>query len=110
MLTEDIDTLRTIDRQLELYQEDMRKQFAYHLDRIENIIAKMNARGDEFFEDTIRIGRVFDLMNSDKIRAEFERTVTRDTEDQIEATVQELIDWLIERDLKMYEVGEGTPL
>ena len=37
----DIETLRTIDRQLELYQEDMRKQFAYHLDRIENIIAKM---------------------------------------------------------------------
>ena len=32
-------------------------------------------RGDEFFEETIRIGRIFDLLNKDKIRGEFERQV-----------------------------------
>ncbi len=103
VLTEDIDTLRTIDRQLELYQEDMRKQFAYHLDRIENIIGKMNVRGDEFFEDTIRIGRVIDLMNKDKIKAEFERKVVGDTEEEIDSTVNELIDWMVEQDLRTWE-------
>ena len=107
VLTEDIDTLRTIDRQLELYQEDMRKQFAYHLERIENIIGKMNARGDEFFEDTIRIGRVLDLMNSDKIRGEFERKVVGDTEAEIDATVDELIDWMVEQDLRTWEAING---
>ena len=107
VLTEDIETLRTIDRQLELYQEDMRKQFAYHLDRIENIIAKMNARGDDFFEDTIRIGRVFDLMNKDKIKAEFEKKVVGDTEDEIDATVNELIDWMVEQDLRTWEAING---
>lgn len=107
VLTEDIETLRTIDRQLELYQEDMRKQFAYHLDRIENIIGKMNARGDEFFEDTIRLGRVIDLMNKDKIKAEFERKVVGDTEDEIDATVNELIDWMVEQDLRTWESING---
>ncbi|MEZ4506775.1 MAG: dynamin family protein [Thermomicrobiales bacterium] len=107
VLTEDIDTLRTIDRQLELYQEDMRKQFAYHLDRIENIIGKMNARGDDFFEDTIRIGRVIDLMNKDKIKAEFERKVVGDTEEEIDATVNELIDWMVEQDLRTWEAING---
>jgi small GTP-binding protein len=107
VLTEDIDTLRTIDRQLELYQEDMRKQFEYHLDRIENIIGKMNARGDEFFEDTIRIGRVIDLMNKDKIKAEFERKVVGDTEEEIDATVNELIDWMVEQDLRTWESING---
>lgn len=107
VLSEDIDTLRTIDRQLELYQEDMRKQFAYHLERIENIIGKMNARGDEFFEDTIRIGRVLDLMNSDKIRGEFERKVVGDTETEIDATVDELIDWMVEQDLRTWESING---
>jgi small GTP-binding protein len=107
VLTEHIDTLRTIDRQLELYQEDMRKQFAYHLDRIENIIGKMNARGDEFFEDTIRIGRVIDLMNKDKIKAEFERKVVGDTEDEIDSTVNELIDWMVEQDLRTWEAING---
>jgi hypothetical protein len=107
ILTEDIETLRTIDRQLELYQEDMRKQFAYHLDRIENIIGKMNARGDDFFEDTIRIGRVFDLMNKDKIKAEFEKRVVGDTEEEIDATVNELIDWMVEQDLRTWEAING---
>jgi len=107
VLTEDIDTLRTIDRQLELYQEDMRKQFSHHLTRIENIIGKMNARGNEFFEDTIRIGRVLDLMNSDKIRGEFERRVVGDTEAEIDATVDELIDWMVEQDLRTWESING---
>ncbi len=107
VLTEDIATLRTIDRQLELYQEDMRKQFTYHLDRIENIIGKMNARGDDFFEDTIRIGRVFDLLNKDKIKAEFEKKVVGDTEEEIDATVNELIDWMVEQDLRTWEAING---
>jgi GTP-binding protein EngB required for normal cell division len=103
ILKQDIATIETIDRQLLLYQEDMRRQFSYHLTRIENIIGKMNARGDEFFEDTIRIGRVFDLLNSDKIKAEFERKVIGDTERQIDVTINELIDWMVEQDLRTWE-------
>jgi small GTP-binding protein len=103
ILADDVDTIRTIDRQLQLYSEDMRRQFAYHLTRIENIIGRMTARGDEFFEETIRIGRVFDLLNSDKIRSEFERKVVGDTEKQIDVTIHELIDWMVEQDLRTWE-------
>jgi hypothetical protein len=88
---------------LALYQDDMRRQFAYHLTRIENIIGRMNARGDEFFEETIRLGRVFDLLNTDKIRAQFEAQVVGDTEKQIDATINELIDWMVEQDLRTWE-------
>jgi hypothetical protein len=63
----------------------------------------MTGRGDEFFEETIRIGRVFDLLNSDKIRAEFERKVVGDTEKQIDVTIHELIDWMVEQDLRTWE-------
>ena len=103
ILQDDVATIQNIDRQLQLYQEDMRRQFAYHLTRIENVIGKMNARGDEFFEDTIRLGRVFDLLNSDKIRGEFERKVVGDTEKQIDSTINELIDWMVEQDLRTWE-------
>jgi small GTP-binding protein len=103
ILADDVDTIQTIDRQLQLYAEDMRRQFAYHLTRIENVIARMTSRGDEFFEETIRIGRVFDLLNSDKIRAEFERKVVGDTEKQIDVTIHELIDWMVEQDLRTWE-------
>jgi len=103
VLADDVATIQTIDRQLALYQEDMRRQFAYYLTRIENIIGRMNARGDEFFEETIRLGRIFDLLNSDKIRLQFEEKVVGDTEKQIDATINELIDWMVEQDLRTWE-------
>ena len=81
----------------------MRRQFAYHLTRIENIIAKMNARGDEFFEDTIRIGRIFDLLNSDKIQRRIRAQSRRRHREEIDATINELIDWMVEQDLRTWE-------
>ena len=48
------------------------------------LVGDMNARGDEFFEDTIRLGRIFDLIKPEKIREEFERKVVGDTERAIE--------------------------
>jgi small GTP-binding protein len=103
VLDEDLATIDNIERQLALYKDDMRKQFAYHLTRVENIIHRMNSRGDEFFEETIRIGRVFDLMNSDKIKDEFQRKVVGDTERAIDQTIDELIDWMVEQDLRVWE-------
>ena len=103
VLRDDVATIDNIERQLAVYQEDMRKQFRYHLTRIENIVTRMVARGDAFFEETIRLGRIFDLIKSDKIRAEFERVVVADTETRIDATIDELIDWMVEQDLRTWE-------
>lgn len=103
VLREDVQTIENIDRQLALYQEDMRRQFSYHLSRVEAIIAKMITRGDAFFEETIRIGRVFDLLNTDKVRAMFERQVVADTARRIDVTIDELIDWMVEQDLRVWE-------
>jgi small GTP-binding protein len=103
VLTDDLVTIENIDRQLTLYREDMQRQFAYHLTRIENIIHRMNQRGNEFFDETIRIGRVFDLLNPDKIRAMFERSVVGDSEASIDKSIDELIDWMVEQDLRVWE-------
>ncbi|MGH2616638.1 MAG: dynamin family protein, partial [Thermomicrobiales bacterium] len=103
VLRDDLATIDNIDRQLVAYQEDMRRQFTYHLTRVENIIARMLQRGDAFFEETIRIGRVFDLLNKDKIRGEFERQVVANTETQIDTVVDELIDWMVEQDLRIWK-------
>jgi small GTP-binding protein len=107
ILNEDLETIRSIERQLVLYQEDMRQQFSYHLTRIENIISRMTARGDDYFEETIRLGRIFDLIKSDRIRAEFEDKVVGDTEKEIDEAIQELIDWMVEQDLRTWEAING---
>lgn len=102
VLAGDTATIDRIDSQLELHAEEMNRDFKHYLTRIERIILSMNERGAHFFDEMLRIGRVFDLLNADKVRAAFEREVTRDTEVEIEQTVQEVIDWLIERDLKTW--------
>jgi small GTP-binding protein len=102
VLREDMATIDNIERQLEVYQKDMHQQFQYHLTRIENIIARMNARGIEFFDETIRIGRIFDLIKTDRIRAQFEQVVVGDTEARIDETINELIDWMVEQDLRTW--------
>ncbi len=107
VLNEDLETIQAIERQLDLYQEDMRKQFSYHLGRIENIINRMTTRGDDFFEETIRIGRIFDLIKSDRIRAEFEQQVVGNAEEEIDEAIQELIDWMVEQDLRTWEAING---
>ncbi len=103
VLRDDMAAISNIERQLDVYTSDMRTQFREYRTRTENIILKMIARGDAFFEETIRIGRIFDLLKSEKIKAQFEQQVVADTEARIDATVEELIDWMVERDLRIWQ-------
>ena len=103
VLRDDLAAIENIERQLQVYQDDMRQQFREYRTRAENIILKMIARGDAFFEETIRLGRVFDLVQPEKVKAQFERQVVADTEARIDATVEELIDWMVERDLRIWQ-------
>jgi small GTP-binding protein len=98
----DIQTLETIEAQLDAYQEDMQRDFKYQCSHVDNVLYEMAERGDRFFDSALRLNRVFDLLNSEKIRGEFERQVLADTSLQIERHVSELIDWLVERDYRQW--------
>lgn len=103
VLTDDFQTIETIDKQIELYRADLQKDFQLHLSEIENLLNEMELRGMQFFDDTLRIGRMFDLMKGDRIREEFEERVIGDTPAQIEKRVQTIIDWLVERQLRLWQ-------
>ncbi len=102
MLKGDFHTLDVIDEQLEAYQVDMRRDFKYQSSRVDNVLYEMAERGDRFFDEMLRIGRIFDLVNGEKVRAEFERQVVADTSQQIERHVSDLIDWMVERDYRQW--------
>ena len=44
-----------------------------------------------------------DLLNTDKIRTLFERDVVGDAEAEIDQAIDELIDWMVEQDLKTWK-------
>ncbi len=102
VLKDDFAALDRIEAQLEAYEADMRRDFKYHLSHVDNVLYAMAERGDRFFDETMRIARVFDLVNGDKVRAEFERTVVADTSRAVEQQVSDLIDWMVDRDFRQW--------
>jgi small GTP-binding protein len=103
LLTDDFTTLNDVESQLEVYKEDMRRDFNYRMSDIENVLFEMEQRGSDYFDETLRVGRVFDLMNRSRIQREFEQRVVADVPTEIERKVNELIDWLVDSDLRQWQ-------
>lgn len=103
LLAEDALTINTIDDQLRLYRADMEQSFAHRLGEIENIVLETRERGDIFFDETIRLGRIFDLVQSQRVREDFDREVIANTATRIDEAVQQLIDWLVEQEHRIWQ-------
>ena len=103
LLKGDFRALDDIDQQLAAYQTDMRRDFRYQSDRVDNVLYEMAERGDRFFDEKLRIIRIVELVNSERLRGEFERRVLADSSRAVEHHVNELIDWLIERDYRQWQ-------
>lgn len=104
VLTDDSATLQKVQNQLELFERDMQAEFGRHLDRIEKELLSMRLRGEEFLDDRLRLLRFRDMLNSKKMRAAFEGDVVDDTPQRIENHVEEIIDWLVERELRQWQL------
>ena len=103
LLKQDYTTLEDVDRQLQIYEDDMQRDFEFRMSDIEKILYEMEQRGQDYFDDTIRLARVIDLTKKERIRKEFEQKVVADVPTQIDARVGEMIDWLVESDLRQWQ-------
>jgi small GTP-binding protein len=103
LMEEDRHWLADIERQLVLSHEDLDRGFELRMAAVEKELADMSARGHRFFEDTLRLGRVVDLLNRARMQKEFEEKVVADTPLQIERRVTELIEWLVDQDLRRWQ-------
>ena len=102
LLDEDFRTAENVEAQLELYREDMDRDFEARMAEIENIVLKMNERGDAWLEENIRFGNVFELFRQEKVSERFQREVVADTEELVDERVDELVDWMVDRNLKQW--------
>jgi small GTP-binding protein len=103
LLKDDFTTLEEVDRQLSTYQEDLLRDFAFRMSDIDRILLEMEQRGQDYFDETMRIGRVMDLLNRSKMQQGFEQQVVADAPQQIERKVGELVDWLVGADLRQWQ-------
>jgi small GTP-binding protein len=103
LLAEDVEAIENIEAQLEIYRHDMQRDFRYRMADVEKVLLAMENRGMEYFDETLRLARVMDLINTQRIQGEFERYVVAETPYEIEREVGALIDWLVEKDLRQWQ-------
>jgi small GTP-binding protein len=103
LLKGDFETLEEVERQLTVYQQDLVRDFELRMSDIDLILLQMERRGHDYFDDTMRIGRVMDLLNRSRVQQGFEQQVVADAPNQIERKVGELVDWLVDADLRQWQ-------
>jgi small GTP-binding protein len=103
LLKVDVAMLADVDAQLAVYKADMQRDFTFRIADIDNVLFEMVQRGDAFFDETLRLARIFDLLNKDRIQKDFSLRVVGDVPQRIERKVGDLIDWLVDADLRQWQ-------
>ena len=107
LLAQDVEAIQNIDQQLALFHQEMLRDFEPRLSRLDVLLGDMERRGMRFFEETIRIGRIKSLLDTEGVKRTFEREVIGETPREIEEEVGRVIDWIVERNLKLWQDISG---
>ncbi len=102
-LKEDALTSKALETAISAYERDLENELAPRLAEVENILHKLEMRGLDFFDRVMRLTNIQNLMHGDRIRAAFEKEVLYDVSHQIDGQVQQIIDWLVEKDLREWQ-------
>jgi small GTP-binding protein len=107
LLAQDVEAIQNIDQQLVLFHQEMLRDLEPRLARLDVLLGDMERRGVRFFEETIRIGRIKSLMDSEGVKRAFEREVIGETTRELEEEVNRVIDWIVERNLRAWQDISG---
>ena len=102
-LNEDKQTATALETVITEYERELHNELPPRLAEVENILHRLEQRGLDFFDSTMRLTNVQNLARGDKVRAQFEKQVLADVPQQIEEQVQRLIDWLVQKDLHEWQ-------
>ena len=102
-LNEDKAAVNAVESVIAAYAQELHSELAPRLAEIVTILDRLQARGLDFFDNTLRLTKIPDLTRGDRVRAQFEKQVLTDVPQQIEERVQRLIDWLVDKDLRQWQ-------
>ncbi len=102
VVDEDANVLRSIREQLLAYSKEMRTDSERYLIEMRNVLYELERRGRIWFERTIRIGNAFFLRNKDAVENRFRAEVVQDTPQAVEGVVHRMVDWTVQRNLKLW--------
>lgn len=103
LLRADLVVIDDVERQLDLYREDMGREFRFRLADVDNVLHELEQRGLAFYDETLRLGRVLVLLDKQRLKADFARQVVADLGETIARRVGEIIDWMVAADLRQWQ-------
>jgi hypothetical protein len=103
LLADDVRTIDDIESQTETWTGDVRREFELRLSDIDNSLHRMEQRGTEFFDETLRLARLPKLFDKAELQRSFESDVVADAPEKVEARVDSLIDWLVDSELSHWQ-------
>lgn len=103
LLEDDFAVVTDVERETAMYREDLHQQFHYRLADVDNALYEFENRGMAYFDETVRLLRIFDLVNKPKLQEEFAHQVVGDVPQVIEQRVNEIIDWLVSSNVRQWQ-------
>jgi len=104
VLNGDLEALKTVEERLSQFEEDTEEEFSRQLDRIDKALLQMQLRGEAFIDDRMRLIKVREMMRGGELRSAFEHEVVGNTPAAVETDIQEIIDWMVERELRQWRM------
>ena len=104
----DLTAMNGILEDIQSYDQRMRAEVARYQSAIENAVLRLEKRGHRFLDDTVRLGNLLRLRDSDVVENRFRNEVVGDTAEKIEEEVHALIDWLVRENLATWDRAQSA--
>lgn len=83
---------------LERHERQTREDIRGKIAELSQAFREVEARGERWFRETVRLGRIFDLLNATKVQKSFERDVLGDLERTLGTAFAESQTWIARRE------------
>lgn len=102
-LKQDSETLEYINKHIQTFLTDLKKDFSFQHDRLDNVLLRLAKRGNDFFDEKLTFTNILGLLRGETIKQAFEKDVVADTSQQIATSASDLIDWLMEKNSRLWK-------
>lgn len=103
LLEGDTAALAAIEARLGGTEDDLRRDFRLRLSDVEKTLLEFERRGHAFFDERLRLGRVRELFDRERLRRDFEAEVTAAVPHEIEHKVSGIVDFMVEAELRQWQ-------
>ena len=103
LLEDDVRTLEAVDADVAARAAEMAGDFRFRLSDVEKVLLDFEKRGNAFFDERLRLSRIRDLLNRERLRRDFEEAVVADLPREVERRVESMVDWMVAAELRQWQ-------